>query len=132
MKKELTFHHDEFKNVSEDAKNFIKKFLMKDPNQRIKLDDAVKDPFMMIKTDIKKTFVVNDNLANKITGYKKVNMFTKAIKMCMCKIYENCELDDLRNKFMEADENKNGILEKDEFQKLMDEFGFESNEIEMM
>lgn len=52
MKKELTFHHDEFKNISDECKNFIKAFLKKDPNERIRLEDAVKDPWFEITSEI--------------------------------------------------------------------------------
>jgi len=47
MKKELTFHHEEFKNVSEDAKTLIRKILKKDPNERIKLEDVLQDKWML-------------------------------------------------------------------------------------
>jgi len=46
MKKELKFTHDEFKHSSEESKNLIRKFLKKDPDQRITLADALNDPWM--------------------------------------------------------------------------------------
>jgi len=45
MKKDLTFHHEEFKIVSEDCKNFIRGFLKKNPDERTRLEDAVNDPW---------------------------------------------------------------------------------------
>jgi len=59
-------------------------------------------------------------------------MFTKAIRLCMSKIYENSNFDKLRAKFFEFDANKNGILEKDEFFQVMRTFDFNDQEIDLM
>lgn len=59
-------------------------------------------------------------------------MFTKAIKLCMSKIYENNNFDKLKQKFMEYDSNKNGILERDEFTLVMKQFNFSEQEIDIM
>jgi len=86
MKKDLTFHHDEFKSASEECKTFIRKFLKKDPNERIKLEEAVKDVWFMNAEDAKIDVNAHKNIVNKFSSYKKTNLFTKAIKMCMSKI----------------------------------------------
>lgn len=132
MKKDLTFHHDEFKAVTEDCKSFIRKFLKKDPNERIKLEDAVKDVWFESSEEIKVDMNAQKTLVNKMSAYKKTNLFTKAIKMCMSKIQEKGGLENLRERFEEVDENKNGILERDEFTNLMKKFGFNESEIDIM
>jgi len=38
----------------------------------------------------------------------------------------------LKERFMEMDANKNGILERDEFTELMKKFGFSEGEIDIM
>jgi len=133
MKKELTFHHDEFKAVSDQAKSLITKFLKKDPNERIKLEDAIKDSWFDQKIqEIKVDLTAHKEIVNKISEYKKANLFTKAIKLCMVKVYENNNLAKLKEKFMEMDANKNGILERSEFFNVMKQFGFNDQEIEIM
>lgn len=87
MKKELKFNHDEFKNCSEDAKNLIRKFLKKDPDQRITLQEALNDPWLKDSgNDIKIDLTSHKQIISKISAYGKSNLFTKAIKLCMSKI----------------------------------------------
>lgn len=50
----------------------------------------------------------------------------------MSKIYENNNFDKLKQKFMEYDSNKNGILERDEFTLVMKQFNFSEQEIDIM
>lgn len=87
MKKDLDFKHDEFKNVSDDCKTIIQKFLKKDPIERIRLEDAVKDKWFDEGSKIVNLdFSEHKSIVGKITEYKKANLFTKAIKLCMSKI----------------------------------------------
>lgn len=46
MKKDLTFHHEEFNNVSKEAKDFVRKFITRNPDDRIKLETAINDPWL--------------------------------------------------------------------------------------
>ena len=45
MEEPLVFVEDVWKSVSKQCKDLLSKFLIKDQNQRIKLDDALKHPF---------------------------------------------------------------------------------------
>lgn len=88
MKNEVQFkQHEEFKFVDESVKTFIKKFLVKEPTQRIKLADAVNDPIFEMDAPIVE---ISDkalvSAKKKMESYKKVNQFTKAVKMCMGKL----------------------------------------------
>lgn len=52
-------------------------------------------------------------------AYKESNKFTKAIRMCMNKLYTSASLEDLKATFFEFDDNKNGVLDHDEFSKVL-------------
>jgi len=133
MKKDLTFHHEEFKVITDECKNFISKFLKKDPAERIKLEDAVKDVWFEHEAPkVEINLSQHKDVVEKINAYKKTNLFTKAIKLCMSKIYENSNFESLKAKFWEYDANKNGILERDEFTQVMRCFDFSDAEIDMM
>jgi len=135
MKKELKFTHDEFKNSSEESKNLIRKFLKKDPDQRITLADALNDPWMKETTldlGLKLDISSHKQIIAKLGSYAKTNLFTKAIKLCMSKIYEQTNVTELQKKFMEMDTNHNGVLEPDEFSNVMKHFGFEDSAIAQM
>lgn len=133
MKKDLDFNHDEFRNVSDDCKKFISKFLKKDPLERIALEDAVKDKYLEQSIEpVTLNLSEQKLIVSKISDFAKSNMFTKAIKLCMSKIYENSNFSDLRKKFMEYDTNHNGVLERDEFTAVMRTFDFSDEEINIM
>jgi len=97
------------------------------------LEDAVKDPWFLKDIELVK-MDINDSkeIINQMGSYKQTNMFTKAIRLCMSKIYENSNFDMLKEKFFEFDDNKNGILERDEFMKFMKTFDFSEQEIDIM
>jgi len=97
------------------------------------LEDAVKDPWFLKDIELVK-MDINDSkeIINQMGSYKQTNMFTKAIRLCMSKIYENSNFDMLKEKFFEFDDNKNGILERDEFMKFMKTFDFSEREIDIM
>lgn len=87
MKKDLTFHHDEFKQVSEQAKSLCTKFLVKNPDDRIKMDDVLKDPWLVNQNmALNVNFKDHGEVVTKISAFKKANIFTKAIKLCMSKL----------------------------------------------
>jgi len=70
MKKELKFNHEEFKHSSEDAKNLIRRFLKKDPDQRITLNEALNDPWLKdaMTSDIKVDIQSHKQIISKINN----------------------------------------------------------------
>jgi Ca2+-binding EF-hand superfamily protein len=55
----------------------------------------------------------------KMKAYKESNKFTKAIRMTMNKLYTSASIEDLKATFFEFDDNKNGVLDHDEFSKVL-------------
>lgn len=113
----------------------VKGFLTKDPDKRITLEEAVNDTWFKskIKSMSHKVSEVNASKAiDKMKAYKDANKFTKAIRMCMNKLYTSASLEDLKATFLEYDDNKNGVLDHDEFSKVLMKYGFEMSEVEQV
>lgn len=69
MKRELKFNHEEFKKSSEESKELIRKFLKKDPDERITLKDALDDPWLKDNlSNIKIDFSSHKTIVNKINS----------------------------------------------------------------
>lgn len=65
-------------------------------------------------------------------AYKEANHFQKAIRMCMNKLYTSASLEDLKQTFFEYDDNKNGILDREEFTKVLEKYGFDLSEVDQV
>ena len=53
------------------------------------------------------------------TDFEQSNQFIKAIRMCMTKLYTTSSLEELQKTFFEFDENKNGVLDRQEFTNVL-------------
>lgn len=119
------FEHEEFEYVSNDAKDLINLMLVKNPQDRISVKEILEHSFFIHKTDINLESKLKDrtkfNIEEKIQKYQQANVFTKAISMCMSHIKANTDTNhkEMQQKFLDFDENGNGILEIDEFKQAL-------------
>jgi len=52
--------------------------------------------------------------------------------MCMNKLYSSASLEELKETFFEFDDNKNGVLDRDEFSKVLAKYGFDESETDQV
>lgn len=57
------FHHSEFKEVSQEAKNLINRILKKNPNERPTLEEILEDPWFKTKSSGNEIIINNEVLS---------------------------------------------------------------------
>jgi len=122
------FTEKEFENVSAEAKDLCEQFLrIKDkPKKRIKLKDAINHPFFQDKMGNINSLDSLHNLdiqelSNNLKKYKDLSPLSKAIRICMVKVYimPDSNIEQLKQLFLEVDLNHNGMLDYSEFSEAL-------------
>jgi len=109
----------ELSQVSNTCKDLINKLLEKESEKRIGSDDALLHEWF--RGDLAETKVTLDEAKTKsvisnLNNYKNESKLNKAIKMFNFKLSStNNDILKLRDLFLQADANKNGVLEREEF-----------------
>ena len=116
LKGEYDFPKEEWDNVSDEAKNLVKKMIEKDPSKRISALEALKDDwFKMNKEKKKSNKVLAKNVLNNMKKFKKNKKFEKAtISFIINQLVLKEERNDLERQFKEWDKNGDGVLSKEE------------------
>ena len=116
LKGEYDFPKEEWQNVSEEAKNLIKKMLEKDTKKRITALDALQDKWFKINKQ-KKTSnkLLAKNVLKNMKKFKKNKKFEKAtMSFIVNQLVLKEERKDLEKQFKEWDKNGDGVLSRDE------------------
>lgn len=73
VKDEVSYNEQEWKNISKDAINFVKKLLTKDPNKRISSEQALKEKWLVETCSINNNNKKKDmiNIATQIQQFQK-------------------------------------------------------------
>jgi len=113
------FNDKHFQDVSENAKDLIKKCLIHDKNKRITVKEAIRHEFFASEIDINNIFedeidtkIVLNNLKN---NSKKISKFYQTVLAYLSYNFaDKEELKKLRNIFFKIDLNLDGKLSKEE------------------
>ena len=136
LKGEYDFPKEEWSQVSEEAKNLVKKMIEKDPTKRISALDALQDPWFKHNTEkTKNDKVLAKNVLKNMKKFKKNRQFEKAtISFIINQLVLKDERNDLEKLFKEWDTNDDGVLSKEEIiQGYKKTYGsVDENEIENM
>ena len=114
---EFSFPEEEWNSVSDEAKNFIKKMLVKNPEERITALDSLQD--IWFKNNEEKSETYDKDLAKNVLSnmrrFKKSRKLEKAtIAFIINQLILKEERVDLKKLFKEWDTNGDGVLSKDE------------------
>lgn len=114
LKGDFHFSHDEFKSVSDQAKDFISKLLVKDVSKRYSAADAYNHPMIQnieSNLDVSIASEAFENMKKFIeaANFKKATLIYLAAKM------PERNLDELRKLFIQIDTNGDGRITMDEF-----------------
>ena len=112
----VEYPHNEFKNISKKAINFLELLLQNDPNKRISAEDALKNEWLitMLNSDD------NDNILNKtiienlIKFSSTVSLQKATLSFLTNQISMNEEIKKLKKEFDKIDINKDGEISLDE------------------
>jgi calcium-dependent protein kinase len=111
-----TFAHTEFDQVSEQAKNFIKRLLVLDPGERPSAQEALQDPWIRMKleaTDTSMEFVSTS--LEKLAVFRAETKLKQAVlTFITSQIVNQSNSRDMRETFKRLDSDGNGRLSKEE------------------
>ena len=113
------FEDKHFDNVSENAKDFIRKCLIHDKNKRITVKEALKHEFFAGELNINNIFedeIDSRNILNNLKNYsKKISKFYQLVLAFLSYNFaDKEELKKLRNIFYQIDLNLDGKISKEE------------------
>ena len=125
LKSDYKLNGDDWNNISNDAKDLLKKLLQKKPNKRITAQEALKHPFI-VKNTLNKKNENNNNInnINKISLKNCLQNFSSKQKLHQASIafivhqMSNTKMiQKLTEIFKELDESGEGLLSKEELKK---------------
>jgi calcium-dependent protein kinase len=116
LKGEYDFPKEEWDNVSEEAKNLVKKMIEKDTKKRITALEALQDEWFKINKQKKSgNKLLAKNVLNNMKKFKKNKKFEQAtISFIINQLVLKEERKDLEKQFKEWDKNGDGVLSRDE------------------
>jgi calcium-dependent protein kinase len=125
LKKDINITKDEWEDVSDEAKDLVKKLLERDVNKRITAAEALKHPFINKKS--RKVSVADKvtkiSLKNSLYNFRsKQKLHQAAIAFIVHQMSNNKMFDELKEIFKELDESGEGLLSKEELKKGYDKF----------
>ena len=118
MTDRLVFPDDEWKGVSYEAKDLIKKMLNKNADSRLGADECLTHAwFKELKTNSKTN---QEMMVNKIYGFSCQNVLKRSLLTYMMTHLDlHDEISKFVSLFYDMDENSNGIIEEDEFSRMV-------------
>ena len=125
----FTFKDKYFKNVSEKAKDLIRKCLIYDKNKRITAEEALKHQFFADDLDPNNIFLDEIDNKNILLALKNFSQQSKIYQIVLTFLSHNfadkVELNKLKKIFFRMDLNLDGNLKKDELAIAFKEAGME-------
>ena len=116
LKGKFEFPEEDWSEVSDEAKNLIKKMLTKDVNKRISALDSMQDPWFK-KFEEKETYdkKLAKNVLKNMKKFKKHRTLEKTIiSFIINQLVKKEERQELEKQFKDWDTNGDGVLSKEE------------------
>ena len=116
LKGKFEFPEEDWSEVSDEAKNLIKKMLTKDVNKRISALDSMQDPWFK-KFEAKETYdkKLAKNVLKNMKKFKKHRTLEKTIiSFIINQLVKKEERQELEKQFKDWDTNGDGVLSKEE------------------
>eukprot|EP00347_Sterkiella_histriomuscorum_P016687 403352243 len=129
---EVSFKQEEFKKISNSAKDLITKLLNKDKNLRYSCFQALKHPwFAEVNTDVNLQIGLDPNVLISLRKYKGVSVLKKEAMSVLIKMLNSTEIESLRQVFNTIDKDQTGMINLEELQQALTLTGHHLTEIEI-
>ena len=116
---EPDYNPEKFRNISQNAIDFIKKCFVKDPDKRLSCLEGLKHPwFEPIFKKIHAPKFIDDNLLYNISNTKKYSHLKKIIMKYMVYNMGHTELSVYKKAFLAFDKYNSGVITPDELKNL--------------
>ncbi len=116
---------------SEEAKDLVKKILVKDPDKRPSASDIIDHPWIKKHYKKRDSHLINRDTLGTLKEFAKKNALQKEIYYFLAKIHNEKELLQLKQLFNDFDTDNSGNLSMVEIRKGFKQLGIEINEKEL-
>ena len=123
LNSKLTFPSNEFKNISQDAINFIKQLLNYNPDKRLSAEESLENKWLisLSNSNEKDEKYINSDIIQNLSKFKsKVTLQKATLAFLTNQISINQEIKNLKEEFDKIDENKDGEISKIELIKCLE------------
>jgi calcium-dependent protein kinase len=121
MNDELSFNKDKWKNVSKNAKDFIKLCMTKNPEQRLNAQKAIQHKwFEELHEAVHNSTNLNPELLENLKNFSSPQKFKKMILKYLVNQLSQKELKSLKQAFYAIDMDHTGHINKDELGKAFE------------
>ena len=114
LKEQPKFKGSAWKNIDNGAKDICKKLLMKDPDDRISLFDAITHPWVQANElqmlRLTESQIDIHNIIKSLKNFKTEHRFQKEVIKIMVMFLSDAEIKYIREVFKNIDTNHNGII----------------------
>ena len=120
------FHHREWKKVSDDAKDLIRRLLTVDPKKRIKCGDALKHPWFKNAGEggvASEGKTLDPDVISSLRRYEGSSKLRKEAMNVLVKMMSEKELEHLRAQFHKIDKDNTGFINASELESAVRESG---------
>lgn len=129
LKGAYTFQTREGSMLSREAKLFIQKLLTYNPNQRYSAQQALRDPWIMRimyqnRKFTKKNLMLGQEILRNLASFNTGRKFQDAVWVFLVNYFvAESDKKKLMNLFQELDEDKDGLLTREEVGKAYEKYG---------
>lgn len=121
----FSFNIQEWKNVSEDAKNLIRMCLKMNPRDRYTAEQALNHVWVKNKAPGAANAPLVPNCRINLRGLDGLNKFKKVAMYRIARELSELQIKELRNTFKSLDSNGDGLLTIDQMRQALTKIGFE-------
>lgn len=108
-----------FNKLSDNAKNFVKKLLVKDPVERLSASEALEHPF--VKERHSNQMEIDPDIILSLRNYAHRSAFKRAIGTMMAWSLSAEDHDDVREMFLAMDKDKKGTISHSQMKEIFQE-----------
>jgi calcium-dependent protein kinase len=132
MNSELTFQKDRWKNISKEAKDFVKKCMVKIPEGRFCAIKAIEHPwFQSILAQVHSSLNLSSDILENLRNFSSPQKLKKLVLKFLVNTLNDKEIKKLRKAFYAIDLDHTGLISKDELKKAFDVAGLKISEEEL-
>merc|ERR1719171_72749 len=106
----FTFNAADWKNVSEDAKNLIRMLLKMNPKDRFTAEQSLNHVWVKNKAPKATAVPLQASLVDNLRGFRSTNKLKKAALHVIAGQLDDAAIKNLRDTFMQLDDNGDGLL----------------------
>ncbi|KAL4492626.1 hypothetical protein ABPG72_007739 [Tetrahymena utriculariae] len=133
LNQKVEFQGNNWKKVSKEAKDLVKKLLVVNPVDRLTLDQVLKHPWIT-KLPQKKPFGSDEEdqrILNMLRNHQSTAKFKKEALKILVNFLEEEEIQELKQIFRKIDTNNTGMIKIEELQSALKKVGLNDSEEEV-